>query len=68
MQKIDNPEQFIGCWRRFGPWGPVYQVVGLGQRLPDGDCLMHICVFESGEELDYKLTHIMDDPEALRTA
>jgi len=57
-----NPEQFVGTWRRFGQLGPVYEVVGVGKDLPDGDRLMRVRVVESGEEVDYRLFELLDDP------
>lgn len=26
-----EPENLVGTWRRFGPVGPVYEIIGLGQ-------------------------------------
>ena len=57
-----QPERLVGTWRRFGPVGPVYEIVEAGPELPGGDRLMRIKVVESGEEIDYKLTDILDDP------
>ena len=55
-------EQFIGTWRRFGSLGPLYEIVEAGKTLDDGDTVMRVRVVESGEEIDYKLTSILDDP------
>lgn len=52
----------VGTWRRFGPVGPVYEILDAGQDLPDGDRMMRIRVIESGEEVDYRLSDILDDP------
>lgn len=57
-----QPERFVGTWRRFGPVGPVYEVTGVGPVGHDGEQLMHIRVVESGEEVDYKLADLLDDP------
>lgn len=57
------PEQLVGTWRRFGPVGPVYQIVTAGRPLPDGDRMMRIRVVETGEEADYRLRDILDDPK-----
>jgi len=46
-----------------GALGPVYEIIGEGQGLPNGDRLMRIRVVESGEEVDYKLSDILDDPK-----
>jgi len=56
-------EKLVGTWRRFGPVGPVYEVLGAGRELPNGDRLMRIRVIESGEEADYRLTDMLDDPK-----
>ena len=57
-----QPEQLVGTWRRFGDLGPVYEIIGVGKELPDGDRLMRVLVVESGEEADYSLHHILEDP------
>jgi hypothetical protein len=59
---LPQPQSLIGTWRRFGPVGPVYEIIGLGRVLPDHDRWMRIRVVESGEEGDYRFTDILDDP------
>ena len=59
---LPEPQYLIGTWRRFGPVGPVYEVIGLGKELSDHDRLMRIRVVETGEEVDYRFTDILDDP------
>jgi hypothetical protein len=59
---IPQPSNLVGTWRRFGAAGPVYEIIAAGKELPDGDHLMRIRVIESGEEVDYRLTEILDDP------
>lgn len=54
-----QPAPIVGTWRRFGEIGPVYQVTGASA---GGDWLMRIRVLESGEELDYPLAKILEDP------
>jgi len=56
------PAASIGTWLRFGPLGPVYQIVGHGHELKNGDWAMRIRVLESGEEVDYPLSRILKDP------
>jgi len=58
-----EPMSFVGTWRRFGEVGPVYEIIGRERRLDDGNWLMRIRVLETGEEVDYKLTDILDDPK-----
>lgn len=57
-----EPQSLVGTWRRFGLVGPVYEIIGLGKELPDHDRMMRVRVVETGEELDYRLTDILDDP------
>ena len=54
--------EVVGSWRRFGLVGPVYQVIGEGDSLPNGDRLMRIRMVETGEDVDYSLTKVLDDP------
>jgi len=53
----------VGTWRRFGQVGPVYEVIAEGPALPNGDRVMRVRVIETGEEVDYRLTEILDDPK-----
>jgi hypothetical protein len=62
MNMMQQPE-LVGTWRRFGSVGPVYEIIASGQELANGDRMMRIRVLESGEEVDYKLTDILDDPK-----
>ncbi|MFV3128540.1 DUF5397 family protein [Niveispirillum sp. KHB5.9] len=59
---MPTPQALIGTWRRFGPLGPVYEVLSADGQLDGGDRTMRIRVVESGEELDYRLSEILDDP------
>ena len=59
---LPQPQTLVGTWRRFGAVGPVYEIVGLGTELPDHDRLMRVRVIETGEEVDYRFTDILDDP------
>ena len=58
---IREPQDLVGTWRRFGAVGPVYEIIGVGQPT-DADQFMRIRVIESGEEADYKLADVLDDP------
>ena len=62
MMQIE-PQTLIGTWRRFGLSGPVYEIISQGERLPSGDETLRVCVVETGEELDYRLVDILDDPK-----
>jgi hypothetical protein len=63
--KLPQPANLIGTWRRFGAVGPVYEIIGTGDQLPNGDRRMRVRVVESGEELDYPLAEILADPREL---
>lgn len=52
----------VGSVRRFGLYGPPYQVVEPGTPGPDGEARMLICLVESGETVDYPVADIMRDP------
>lgn len=58
-----EPQALIGTWRRFGVAGPVYEIVSEGKTLPTGDETLRIRVVETGEELDYKLADVLEDPK-----
>ena len=60
---VPTVENLIGTWRRFGPVGPVYEVIGAGDAQRDGDRMMRIRVLETREEVGYRLAHILDDPQ-----
>lgn len=59
---LPHPANLVGTWRRFGVAGPVYEIVNEGTELPDGDRLMRVKVIETGEEVDYRFTDVLDDP------
>lgn len=60
---FSEPHSLIGTWRRFGLVGPVYEIVGTGTSRPKGGPSMRVRVVETGEELDYPLADILDDPK-----
>lgn len=62
---MPNPVSLVGTWRRFGDVGPVYEIIGLGKDLPGHGRMMRIRVIESGEEVDYRLTDLLEDPQAI---
>ena len=57
-------ESLIGAWKRFGPTGPAYQIVGFGRLDPAGAQTMRVHVAETGEEAEIRLADIRDDPTA----
>jgi hypothetical protein len=60
--KLPQPRDLVGTWRRFGAVGPVYEIIGAGQEVPGRGRMMRVRVVETGEELDYRLAEILDDP------
>ena len=52
----------VGTFRRFGPVGPTYEILGTAPSAADGQPQMRIHVFESDEEADYPLKDILEDP------
>jgi hypothetical protein len=58
-----DPQQLLGTWRRFGAAGPVYEVIGTAPADAAGVPRLRIKVLESGEEVDYRLTDLLDDPK-----
>jgi hypothetical protein len=60
--QVLQPASLVGTWRRFGTVGPAYEIIASGAELPDGDRIMRVRVAETGEEVDYRLTGILDDP------
>lgn len=55
----------VGEIKRFGPFGPKYEVGRALHQLDDGDWVVEITLIESGEKAEYRLTHLSDDPAAL---
>jgi len=63
-----TPENLIKTCRRFGQFGPFYEVTGITKKLKDGDLLMHIHVLGTDQEMDYRYSQILNDPiETLET-
>ena len=51
----------IGSFRRFGLFGPTYEVLGPGAA-NGGEPRMRIRLIETGEEADYRVDSILADP------
>ena len=62
MNQIAAPAHIVGQFRRFGPVGPVYEVVSLGQLDQAGERWVKVRLVENGEEADYKLVDALQDP------
>lgn len=61
---VPSPADLVGSFRRFGDFGPVYEVQGVGAELPDGDTLLHLLVPETSEEVDVPYSIVLRHPEA----
>ncbi|MCH9808725.1 MAG: DUF5397 domain-containing protein [Alphaproteobacteria bacterium] len=57
-------EDLIGSFRTFGSHGPVYKILAVADTPSDQDGSFLIRVVESGEELQYPLASILEDPVA----
>jgi len=64
MDRHPPPDVRPGTYKTFGEIGPVYEVTGYGHASPNGDWLVPIRVVESGEELDYRYSRFIEDPNA----
>jgi hypothetical protein len=62
LAPIPLPATLVGTWRRFGTAGPVYEILAIGENRPGGDLQMRVRVVETGEELNYRYTEILNDP------
>jgi hypothetical protein len=58
------PSVPLGRIKSFGPLGPKYQVGPVLRPLDDGDWLIEVTMVESGEAVEYRWTHLLDDPDA----
>ena len=52
----------IGTFRRFGQFGPPYEVLGPGTAGRSGEARMRIRLIETGEEAEYGVEHVLADP------
>jgi hypothetical protein len=62
---LQPPVLPVGKIKTFGPLGPKYEIAGNGHLSENGDWLVPIRVIESGEELDYRYSRLILDPDAL---
>ena len=53
-----------GCIKQFGQFDVPYVVGEVAEFLPDGDVLVNITLLQSGEKDIYRLSHLLEDPEA----
>lgn len=56
--RFPSPARLQGTFRRFGAYGPVYEILGAAT----GPDQLRIRVVESGEELAYGYLEVLQDP------
>jgi hypothetical protein len=64
MQVATVPPIPIGKIKSFGPFGPKYEVGQPLRQLDDKDWMVEVTMVETGEKTEYRLTRLVDDPEA----
>ncbi len=64
-----QPQLAISPWtgtlKTFGEYGPMYEVLGSADGGPDGQEMVTIRVFGTGEVLAYPVDELKSDPEAV---
>jgi hypothetical protein len=58
------PPVLVSKIKSFGAFGPKYEVGQVLRQLDDGDWLVEVKMVETGETTEYRMSHILDDPEA----
>lgn len=61
---IAPPPVPSGKIKTFGAFGPKYEIGRPLRQLDDGDWMIEVTLIETGEKVEYRLTHLSDDPEA----
>lgn len=61
---LSMPQVPQGIIKSFGVFGPKYQVGQALRALDDGDWIVEVTLVETGEKVEYRLTHVNDDPKA----
>jgi hypothetical protein len=59
-----NPSLLIGKFRRFGVFGPAYEILGLSEKQSEKGIVLNVRVVDTGELLGYPFISAIDDPEA----
>lgn len=54
----------IGKIKTFGPFGPACEIIAPVRQLEDGDWIVNVRLMATGEEAEYRYTHVLDDPKA----
>ncbi|MEQ1556151.1 MAG: DUF5397 family protein [Gallionella sp.] len=53
-----------GKIKSFGDFGPKYEVGNPLRQLASGEWMVSIKLLDSGEQAEYRYSHLMNDPEA----
>lgn len=61
---MDTQKVPTGTIKTFGHFGIPYQVGEPDKQLPDGDILVNITLIQSGEQEKYRLSKLLNDPNA----
>lgn len=65
MRAVEIPPPVpAGRIKSFGPFGPKYEVGQVLRRKDDGDWVVEVTLVDSGERAEYRLTRLLEDPEA----
>jgi hypothetical protein len=65
MQAVVSPPSVpVGKIKSFGAFGPKYEVGQPLRQLEDGDWMVEVKMVETGECSEYRLSRLLDDPEA----
>lgn len=64
QEAIAPPAILVGKIKTFGAFGPKYEVGRPLRQLADGDWLVEVLMVESGEKAEYRMSRMLDDPEA----
>lgn len=61
--KLPAPQDLVGTFRRFGPFGPAYKITAVLEPLRGGDALLQAEVVETGEQIQRRYSFALQDPE-----
>ena len=65
MQAVVSPPSVpVGKIKSFGAFGPKYEVGLPLRQTGDGDWMVEVKMVETGESSEYRLSRLLDDPEA----
>ncbi|CAM2070536.1 hypothetical protein SCOR_34495 [Sulfidibacter corallicola] len=62
--KTSIPQVPVGKIKSFGAFGPKYEIGRPIRQLEDGDWMISVVLVETGEEVEYRLARLNNDPEA----